>query len=227
MNHLTIILITLGCLNSPSAQEKITAPFPVFLKQGFSSILDFEESPTKVVIGDKQSFQIEKLDKSLVLRCLTPYATTNLFVYFKTKDPRVFVVTASEDAEPTYYKKFTDIKLVLPPKPLSETRLQRSSRTLKVISKDFSPRKDYLTINFEVGADSKNTIRPNWDLVRLVKGNQTIAPSKLWSARREVQKESTVKARLIFVKPNLTTGLQGVTLVVPIFGEIQPMRISL
>ncbi|MBX9765932.1 MAG: TrbG/VirB9 family P-type conjugative transfer protein [Bdellovibrionales bacterium] len=209
------------------AQEKTNPPFPVFLKQGFSSVLEFDESPIKVVIGDTQSFQVEKLDKSLVLKCLTPYATTNLFVYFKTRDPRVFLVTASEDAEPTYYKKFTDIKPAEEKKTQQSARMNSSRRDLKITSKEFSPKKDYLTVNFEVSANSENTIRPNWNLIRLTLGKQIVAPSKLWSARREVQKDSTVKARLIFSKPNLSAGLKGVMLIVPLIGEGTPMKASL
>ena len=89
-------------------------PFPVFLKSGFSSVLDFEEAPTRVVLGDAQSFQVEKFERSLVVRALTPYASSNMFVYFRSAEPRLFVLTASEDAEPTYYKKFEE---PLAPKP--------------------------------------------------------------------------------------------------------------
>src|SRR5476651_1017859 len=81
-------------------------PFPVFLKAGFSSVLEFEEVPVRVVLGDGQSFQVEKVERSLVVRTLSPYAASNMFVYFKDTAPRLFVLTASEDANPTYYKKF-------------------------------------------------------------------------------------------------------------------------
>ena len=89
-----------------SAQGAPPIPFPVFLRAGFSTVLEFDDAPVKVVLGDPNSFHLEKLDKSLVLQTLAPYATTNMFVYFKKLEPRLFVVTASEDAEPTYYRKF-------------------------------------------------------------------------------------------------------------------------
>ena len=82
--------------------------FPVFLKEGFSSILEFEEAPTQVVLGDQNLFQIEKLNRSIIIKPLTAYATTNMFVYFKGKETKLFILTASEETEPTYYKKFLD-----------------------------------------------------------------------------------------------------------------------
>lgn len=39
------------------------APFPIFLKSGFSSVVEFDDAPTRVVLGDGQSFQVEKLDR--------------------------------------------------------------------------------------------------------------------------------------------------------------------
>lgn len=191
--------------------------FPVFLKEGFSSILEFEESPTQVVLGDQNVFQIERLNCSIVIKPLTPYATTNMFVYFKTKETRLFILTASEESEPTYYKKFETIipKPIEKPKSLAFTKYPRG---LHMKSSDFDKKKDYLTVDFIIAADSSGKIAPGWDLIRLKYKERIINPTKLWSERREAQRDSYVKARLIFAKPNVPEDLKNVSLIVPIRG---------
>jgi hypothetical protein len=75
------------------------APLPIFLKMGFSSVLEFSEAPSRVVLGDNQGFKVERLDESIVIKTLVPYANTNMFVYFRAQEPQLFVLTASEEAE--------------------------------------------------------------------------------------------------------------------------------
>lgn len=206
----------------------VLAPFPIFLRAGFSTVLEFEEAPTRVVIGDTQNFQIEKLDKSLVVKTLAPFATTNMFVYFKGKETKVFIITASEDAEPTYYRKFAEV--VLPPQPkVAKTSavIVVPKRGLKVISAKFDAKKDYLTVEVNISANSNAGLRPNWELVRLSEGTKSITPMKLWSERKEVQKDSQIRARFIFVKPNVARNLKGVSLVVPVIGEPSALKVSL
>lgn len=201
-------------------------PFPVFLKAGYSSILEFDSSPTRVVLGDSQSFQIERLDRSIVIKTLTPYASTNLFVYFKDAPTRLFVLTASEDAQPTYYKKFE-----MPPPPLKapERRSTRpvSARATSLKSATFDRKKDYLTVEAEISADSLEVIRPNWPRVRLRQGSKTIAPTQLWSERKDVQKDSKVRCRFVFEKPNVNRSLEGVTLIIPLEDDTRTITLAL
>ena len=201
-------------------------PFPVFLKEGFSSILEFEESPTQVVLGDQNLFQVEKLGRSIVIKPLIPYATTNMFVYFKTKETRLFILTASDDNEPTYFKKFTT---VVPPKPVSSVKAVsiRSGRSALVKNSSFDKKKDYLTVDFEISADSKSKIIPDWDRIRLKYKDRHIEPSKVWSERREVQRDSKIKARLIFTKPNIPLDLKGVSMMIPVKGETKALSANL
>lgn len=200
------------------------SPFPVFLKEGFSSVLEFEESPSRVVLGDSQSFQVERLGKSIVIKPLTPYAVTNMFVYFVKEETRLFILTASEDAEPTYFKKFeSPIKIpTAPAKPAGPI-----VRGLKVVKIDRDTKNDYLTADITVGADSKSAIRPNWDKTVLKNGSKVIVPSKVWAERKEVSKDTVVKARFVFAKPNVAKNLKGVTLVVPMVGNQNPMTADL
>jgi hypothetical protein len=191
--------------------------FPVFLKEGFSTILEFEEAPTQVVLGDQNLFQVERLNRSIVIKPMVPYATTNMFVYFKSKDTKLFLLTASEESEPTYYKKFASFvpKPAEKPKVLVQTKYKRG---LHIRASDFDKKKDYLTVDFIVAADSTGKVAPSWDLVRLKHKDRAINPTKLWSERREAQRDSFLKARLIFAKPNVPSDLKDVSLIVPIKG---------
>ncbi len=201
-------------------------PFPVFLKIGFSSILEFEEAPTRVVLGDAQAFQVERLERSLVLRTLVAYATSNMFVYFKTAPPRLFVLTAAEDAEPTYFKK-----LETPKAPASSVArggaIPAKIGISQIISAKFDVKKDYLTVEVRIAADSTRLLRPSWNLVRLRHLTTIQAPVKLWAERKDVQKYSTVRARFIFAKPNVPRDFSGSLLIVPIEGQLTPLTLAL
>src|SRR4051794_22875125 len=121
----TIFVVVLSTL--PLFSVASSAPFPVFLKSGFSTVLEFEEIPTRVVLGDAQSFQVEKLDKSIVIRTLAPYAVGNMFVYFRSKETQLFILSASEDAEPTYYKKFEAPTALPKPIPQRTNTISKSN----------------------------------------------------------------------------------------------------
>ena len=204
-------------------------PFPVFLKYGYSSILEFEEAPSRVVLGDSQNFQVERLEKSLVVKTLGAYAASNMFVYFKNQEPRLFVLTASEDAQPTYYRKFENDQII-PKKELAQFVSSASKhlvRSSKILQASFDVKKDYLTVETLLSADSKSVIKPNWNLVRITFNGKAVAPFKLWAARKDIQKDSSVKARFIFTKPNFPRDLAGVVLVIPLYGETQSISLIL
>lgn len=155
MKLLTIVLAQIAL-----AANATPTTFPVFLKEGFSSILEFEEAPSQVVLGDQNLFLVEKLNRSIVIKPLSPYATTNMFVYFKSKETKLFLLTASEEAEPTYYKKFDDeIK-----KSLDAGKVAvpvKYAKGLHLKSSDYDSKKDYLTIDFVIAADSTGKLSPS------------------------------------------------------------------
>lgn len=219
---LKYIFVFLPCF--AFAYSASPTPFPVFLKAGFSTVLEFEEAPTKVVLGDTKSFQVEKLDRSIVIKTLAPYANTNMFVYFKSKEPRLFVLTASEEAEPTYYKKF---ETVVPPKPASTGSKVIYRRGATVTSAKFTPKKDFLTIEVLISSDSRSKVNPQWNKIALVSGKTTLSPDKLWSERKEVQKDSKIKARFVFSKPNLPRDPKNARLVVPLAESTTPLTVAL
>jgi len=201
--------------------------FPVFLKEGFSSILEFEEAPSQVVLGDQNLFQVEKLNRSIILKPLTAYATTNMFVYFKGKETKLFILTASDEAEPTYYKKFEDIKAPPPQKTVTQITKRTYVRGINLKKSSYDTKKDYLTVEFEIVADSTGKVAPNWEQVRLKYKDKVLSPSKLWSERREVQRDSVVKARVVFVKPNVPSDFKNTVVAVPLKGMAKGLVLSL
>jgi hypothetical protein len=188
--------------------------------------VEFEEVPTRVVIGDGHNFQVEKLDHSLIIKALVPYATTNLFVYFKEKAPKLFVLTASDDAEPTYFKKFETIKVV-PNAPSPNLAPVINTSSCRLISSEFDRKKDYLTVNVEISASSKQTIKPIWNQIRLQYAKQKIVPAKIWSERKDVQRDTHIRARFIFAKPNVPRSLSGVILLIPVTNGGRPFSVAL
>lgn len=218
-------LIFIGILLSSSIVcAGTTAPFPLFLRSGFSSVIEFNEAPTQVVLGDSQSFQVEKLNRSLAIKCINPNTSSNLFVYFNGKEPYVFLLTASDEAEPTYYRKF-DFPEKTP--PLEKPKRAALKRSFLVKSAVFSSKKDSLIVNVQINADSSEKISPLWNKARLHTGKNKIKPSVLWSEREVVQKDSSVKAKFTFLKPDVPRHLKGVVLTIPIKEQGTPVEIKL
>ena len=203
-------------------------PFPVFLKQGFSAVLEFETSPKRVVLGDPQTFQVEKMEKSLVIRPLSAYASTNMFVYFESNDPKLFLLKAAEDAEPTLYRKMESLKL---PEPNSSVKIaaagKPTTRGLRLLSAKFDEKKDYLTLDLEISASGDQKIVPAWALSRLRYKDAAVIPGKLWAERKEVMRDSKVKARVTFAKPNVPKNLRGASFVLPLEGGDPALTVSL
>lgn len=199
-------------------------PFPIFLKIGYSSVLEFDNPPTKIILGDGSNFQVEKLDNSLVLRTLASSATSNLFVYLKSGEVRLFTLTASEEAIPTHYKEFKKAPI---PKPTKSTPAFSYKKGARLISAKFDTKKDFLTVEVSLTADSKESITPNWEWVDLRQGREVFKAKSTWAEREVIQKDSTVKARFTFLRPNISRKLTGTILQIPVKGYASPIQISL
>jgi len=223
----TVILSIFLTVPALASENMGTQPLPIFLKAGFSSVIEFDEAPIRVVLGDTQLFQVERVERSLVVRTLAPYAVTNLFVYFREASPKLFVLTASEDAEPSYLLKIVTKELpkVTKAAPVFERSIKKAG--VRIVRQEFDSKKDYLTVGFQIAADSSEPLKPNWDLVRLRFGKNILTPSKLWAERKDVQRDSRVNARLVFAKPNLPRDLTEVSLVVPLQGKAIALSTSL
>lgn len=192
-----------------------SAPFPIFLKTGFSSVVEFNESPSQIVLGDTRSFQVEKLNKSLAVRSNISNSQSNMFVYFNGKEPYIFILTSSDDASPTFYKKFDfPVKKVAPPKPVINYATRK--RSIRIVSSVFDSKKDALNVEVLFAADSTAKISPTWEKARIRYKGKEIKPKELWSEREVVQKDSLVKARFAFLRPDIPRSLRDVSFAIPI-----------
>lgn len=213
-----------------SARAEVSLPtsIPIFLKQGFSTVLEFREAPTKVVLGDATSFQVEKLDTSIAIKPLAPYATTNMLVYFKNEPMRIFILSAAEEAEPTLFKSFKQNAISIsstpnPSRSVSTVRVPKTQTGLTLIAVISDKKKDYVTVDFWVSSSGGKLI-PDWNLVRLNFGSNVSKPSKVWSERREVQSGTHVKARAIFSRPNLQ--MKNAMLILPLVGKTKGLMLN-
>lgn len=195
---------------------------PVFLKTGFSTILQFDQSPSKVVLGDAQAFQVERLKDSLVVRPLLDSATTNLVVYFPNDEVRVFILQAAENADPTFLKAF-QTKIEAPKRAVDRRPFSESFR---IVSSKFDDKKDYLSVLVELRAGQKSVL-PRWTQVKLEWPGSSLSPIRLWSERKEVQVDSQIKARFIFARPSLPKSLQGARITVPLLDREKPLEAPL
>ena len=233
--RVVIVILLLNCSAYANQLSTTSIPHPLFLKLGFSSIVEFDENPIRVVVGDSQSFQVEKMDKSLVIRTLVSYATSNLFVYFKEAPSKLFTLTASEDSNPSLYNKFS-VNLPKATEVIEKTKSRNvisrvvkneTQAGVKLTSATFDKSKDYLTIDFIISANSINILQPKWNLIRLANGRNKILPYKVWSERQEIQKDSSIKARLIFLRPNIEKSLTKSIVVIPLKGRTDIFHLKL
>jgi hypothetical protein len=198
---------------------------PIFLRPGFSTVLEFGVAPTHVVIGDAASFQVERLNTSLVLKTLAFEASSNMLVYFNNSEPRVFILTASEDAEPTLYKKVG--AAALPNPPASNTNSKQVSGKTAILNSKFDAKKDYLTVEYTIAAKSDSQVIPLWESVYIKYGETRIETQNSWSERKVVQRDTTVRARAIFTTPDVPRNLNGVQLVIPLKDSNKKLILSL
>ena len=197
-----------------SALDPITSP--VFLKFGFSTILEFDEPPSEVVLGDQDLFQTERLKRSIVIKPLAENASTNLFVYFKNKDPKHFLLSASPDAEPTFFRRIMPIVPPTAPVQIAPMKKIKQFREIKLRSLKSDLKGDYLTVDFEISADASTKISPRWKAIHIESEGRSLTPTKIWSERQEVQKDSRVKARAIFAKPDISASTKNGILRLPL-----------
>lgn len=204
------------------------APYPIFLKPGFSSVLEFDKAPSKVVLGDAEAFQIERLESSIVIRPKTDDAVTNLFVYFEKVPPKMFLLRSSSEADPALYRKF---QAAAPPRGAESPGSSKAPRRASAIrSVSVDPKKEFVLIEAEFIGTGRSALRPSWNSAKLKIGRNSIAPTKTWVERREIPPGAAVRARFTFEHDRVPEGANGSMLVIPMGGGseqlILPLKVS-
>lgn len=219
-------ILSLLLFSTAYASNTPLVPFPVFLKLGFSSVLEFESAPTRIVLGDATSFQVERLENSLVVRTLTSSGVSNMFVYLNTGEVKLFTLTASEEAVPTHLSVFKKVPVVTP-KTTAPSPAFTYKKGAKLVSATFDTKKDFLTVEILLTADSKESISPRWDWIALLHKTESFKAKTMWAEREVVQKDSSVRARFTFLRPNISKDLAQSYLQIPVQGYASPIRINL
>ena len=216
MKYLLFIIV----ISTPALAARPIVAYPLFLKKGYSGVVNFTESPARVVLGDSKLFQIERLKSSLIIRPLFEEATSNLFVFFKTADPKLFLLSAKKDADPNFYLDF-DYPVRATPVGQYETKPKLFTHSsagvgFRVIEKNFSDKRDYLLLKVGIRNNDYSLLNPIWDASRLKYKGKFFAPSKVWAERKSIFKSSEVRATFEFTRPGVLESMEGVELVIPL-----------
>ncbi len=75
---------------------------------GYSTILQFDSSPTSVVLGDQDAFKVEYVSDGLTIKPLIPGVKTNLFV-FTNYERYNFRLSATSSTQADYLVKVTHL----------------------------------------------------------------------------------------------------------------------
>ena len=221
-NNIKTIALLLFLLLFPRAvRAEIVSASPVFLKMGFSTVIEFDLIPIHVVIGDSSSFQVERLKKSIIIKPLVMEGSTNLLVYFKNQRKKLFILRASEDANPNYYKRFNFI--LAAPKAGNKVYFEG----IKIISRKFSSKKDYFKLIVQVSAGYAKRVLPIWRKAYLKYNGSVIKPARTWSERKSIQRDSFVFASFLWRLPNIPRNLKGVHLILPVHKRKKPFILNL
>ncbi|WP_215413843.1 hypothetical protein, partial [Escherichia coli] len=68
---------------------------------------------------------------------------------------------------------------------------------------------------------------PRWELVELRHKSLAFKAKTMWAERKVIQKDSTVKARFVFLRPNISKNFAESYLQIPVQGFASPIRINL
>lgn len=222
-----IILLLVLSSSLAKANETIQSK-PIFLKPGFSSVIEFETTPTQVVIGDNSSFQVEKLRKSIVVRPLVDETTTNMLVYFSRSKPMLFILNSSQDSNPTLYRKIASpTKQVKRKVQTKKTKKKRYRRRTFIRKIDFDSKGDRLSITLGMSADWRMPIKPIWKSIKIRTRSKMLVPSKIWSQRKVVQPDSEVFSQFIFIRPGISKSLKDCHIIIPLVGYKKPLILAL
>lgn len=226
----------LHSLVASNAALSAPAPVPLFLKAGYSSVLEFEEAPARVVIGDAGSFQVERMEKSILVRPVVEEASTNLVVYFKVSGPRMFILKATPDEEPAMYRKYVSVKeapaaSISSKKKLStgpvHSEIRPAKKMTRVTRATLDQKGDYLIVEASFAAPAITRMSPQWKQSKISYKGKDQKPSKIWAEREVVQPGATIRAKFVFNSPEVPKSLAGVTLSVPVQGKYQAIELKL
>lgn len=130
---------------------------------GIASIIQVPDSPNNLVLGDKEAFKVEYLDRAITIKPLGPQAKSNLYVYTSYDRYNVELTTVPQAA--------ADYVVYLSPLKEAKTstlRWMAWSRSTRMSSLSLSVNRlgrapgQYLIIEFQLDSKLKTKIDPGW-----------------------------------------------------------------
>lgn len=137
----------------------------VYLSLGKTTLLRFEEKPQKIIIGNKNYFNLETTDNDIALQPLSR-ATTNLFVYLKDQTYSFILKTCDacnyDDFIIVKKKQDSVEEIVITKKPLNlQKKISKliQFKNISVYFEDIERFDKKRLMRFEIGNMSKKSVQ--------------------------------------------------------------------
>ena len=165
---------------------------------GIATIIQVQDRPNSVVVGDQDSFKVEYLDQAITIKPLSSGAKSNLYVYTDWRRYNVKLVAGSEAAaDYVVYLDNPVEKQIKTPVDSSQVKwtkfvnhLQNGNIKLEVIR--LGRAKDgVLLVEFLINSKTKESFRPEW--LWLTQNGITRPIHNLFLSNLEVKQSVPVK----------------------------------
>ena len=165
---------------------------------GIATIIQVQDRPNSVVVGDQDSFKVEYLDQAITIKPLSSGAKSNLYVYTDWRRYNVELVAGSEAAaDYVVYLDNPVEKQIKTPVDSSQVKwtkfvnhLQNGNIKLEVIR--LGRAKDgVLLVEFLINSKTKESFRPEW--LWLTQNGITRPIHNLFLSNLEVKQSVPVK----------------------------------
>jgi len=212
---LALILLGSGFVQSTKAEELVIKPKGLL-------VLCLKETPQSAFLSESKYFGARIIGpKKVLLRAQKEGAKSELLVLYKSGTLSSFEIVTSSIL-PSKGEYGCDPVIVTPKVNSKATRVRKSAFKTRDSSISVSlnrifwtnSKRDYLNVEISVQNISKQSITPKWGEVVLKNGSRNIKLSKLWSERSAILPTSSIKARLEFKKPELSSK-ESISIVFP------------
>ena len=165
---------------------------------GIATIIQVQDRPNSVVVGDQDSFKVEYLDQAITIKPLSHGARSNLYVYTDWRRYNVELISGSESAaDYVVYLDNPVEKRIKVPADSSQIKwskfnnhLQNGNIKLEVIRLGRGA-KGVLLVEFIISSKTKEALKPEW--LWLTQNGVTRPIHNLFLTNLEVNKSVPVK----------------------------------
>lgn len=170
----------------------------VYTAPGYTTLIELPTKPTRVVVGDQNSFKIEFVGKNLAVKPLAENIRTNLFIF--TKDKQFQCTLISGPVSKLQYlvrlnNKTAQIKNIT----LTRKRKQVHLRLHQYKRFNGSRRRE---IKFEIQNRRKEAITVNPKHFNIRANKKLLPISSIYIDKFDIPPGESVSAKIVFIKGN-------------------------